>query len=125
MARAIADKISIENNLSHTFDSCGLAAQDGSSASSGAIAALDELYSIDLSSHRSKLVSRELLDNADVIFAMSENHALPIRALPQYKDKLKVANPAISDPYMQSIEVYKACAAEIYSQINALLKEIG
>ena len=124
MARAIADKICFENNLSYGFDSCGLAAYRGSPASDGAITALSELYGIDLSSHRSKNVSRELLDNADIIFAMSESHAAPLKALTEYKNKVKVANPPISDPYMQNTEVYKACAKELYSQIEALLKEM-
>lgn len=125
MARAIADKICFENHLSYSFDSCGLAAEEGAPASSGAINALSELYSIDLCSHRSKMINRELLDNADIIFAMSENHAAPIIALPEYKDKVHIANPPISDPFMQSVEVYKACAEELYSQIEALLKERG
>ena len=123
MARAIADKICLENSLSYSFDSCGLAALDGSFASDGAINALNELYGIDLTSHRSKQINRKLLDNADVVFTMSENHAMPIKSLPEYKDKVRVANPPISDPYMQNIEVYKACAKELYSQIEALLKE--
>ena len=125
MAKAISDKICFENNLSYCFDSCGLAAQDGSAASDGAIAALSELYGIDLTYHRSKQISRELLDNADVVFAMSQNHALPIMALDEYRDKVRVANSPISDPYMQSTEVYKACAIELYAQIEALLKEMA
>ena len=125
MARAIADKICFENNLSYNSDSCGLAAQDGLAASSGAIAALSELYSIDLTSHRSKMINRELLDNADIIFTMSEGHAAPIKALDEYKDKVYIANPPISDPFMQDLEVYKACARELYTQIKAFLKEIG
>lgn len=123
MAAAIADKICLENALSFCADSCGLAAGQGSPASSGAVNALNELYGIDLSSHRSKLVTRELLDNADIIFAMSESHAAPILALPEYKDKVRIASPPISDPFMQPLEVYKACAKELYSQIETLLKE--
>ena len=125
MAKAIADKICSENNLSYNFDSCGLAAGNGSPASEGAINALNELYGIDLSYHRSKQISRELLDSADVVFAMSQNHALPIMALDEYRDKVRVANPPISDPFMQSLEVYTACAEELYSQIEAFLKEMA
>ena len=124
MARALADKISSEKGLLFSFDSCGLAAADGSPASDGAINALFELYEIDLSSHRSKMISQGLLDEADIIFAMSQNHALPILAIEEYRDKVHVANPPISDPFMQDLEVYKACARELYSQIDALLKEI-
>ena len=123
MARAIADKICLENGLSYSFDSCGLAAQNGSPASSGAINALSELYSVDLSSHRSKQITRELLDNADIVFAMSESHAAPILAFPEYEHKVHIANPPISDPFMQPLEVYKTCAKELYSQIEAFLKE--
>lgn len=125
MARAIADKICLENDLSYNFDSCGLAAADDAPASEGAVNALSELYGIDLCSHRSKQISRELLDKADVVFTMSQNHALPIMALDEYKNKVRVANPPISDPYMQNAEVYKACAKELYSQIEALLREMA
>ena len=125
MAKALAEKICLENGFSYSFDSCGLAAADGSPASDGAINALSELFEIDLSSHRSKFVTRELLDKADIIFTMSQNHAMPILAIEEYRDKVRVANPPISDPFMQNTEVYKACARELYSQIGALLKEIG
>ncbi len=125
MAKALADKICLDNNLSYNSDCCGLAAQEGSPATSGAINALRELYDIDLTYHRSKQVTRELLDKADVIFAMSESHATPLMAMPEYKDRVHIANPPISDPYMQSLEVYKACAKELYSQIETFLKEMA
>ena len=123
MAAAISDKICSENALSFKADSCGLAAALDASASGGAIQAVKDLYDIDLSLHRSKPVTRQLLDSADIIFAMSQNHAAPILSFPEYRDKVYIASPPISDPYMQDVSVYKECAKELYSQIKALFSK--
>ena len=121
MAAAIAEKIADRRGLAITANSCGLAASEGAKASDGAIQALRELYDIDLSSHRAKQADLALLENADIIFTMTQSHAAPILSIPSLAGKLHVANPPISDPYMQDLSVYKACAQELYSQIDALL----
>ena len=119
MASCICNYLSQKHSAQISADSCGLAAYP-SPASQNAVLALNELYSLDLSSHISKNVSAELIEKADVIFAMTERHAEALLSLfPNCKDKLVVANPQICDPYMQPVSVYKECAKELYKQIES------
>lgn len=125
MAAAIAKKISDERGLALAIDSCGLAASFGSPASENACLALSELYGIDLSSHRSKQATAEILEGADIIFAMTAQHTAALSSIPSLRDRLRCANPPIADPYMQDLSVYKKAAQQLYSQIDALLSEVA
>lgn len=118
MAAAICNHLSKPSGAQICADSCGVAAYPAP-ASQNAILAVDELYGIDLKGHRAKMVNASLIEKADVIFAMTERHALALLSLfPECKDKLTVAFPEISDPYMQPLSVYKACASELCEQIE-------
>lgn len=103
--------------------SCGVAATcEG--ASQNAVLAVKELYDTDISSHISKQVSKELLTEADIIFAVSKRHAdILISAFPEFKDKVIYAQNDISDPFMQSLDVYKSCAEELRQNIETLYKK--
>lgn len=119
MAGAILSHLAKENNADICADSCGVAAYPAP-ASHNAVLAVDELYGIDLKGHEAKMVSADLVDKADVIFAMTPRHAQALLSLfPECADKLTVANPEITDPYMQDLSVYKECAGELYSQIKS------
>ncbi len=125
MAKAICEYICSQNGLDCECDSCGITTADALSASENAVLAVKELYGIDLSNHRSKQVSDELIRRADIIFTMSRSHAEALMYyFPDCKGKIVCAEPEISDPYMSNLEVYKLCARELYEQISALvLKE--
>ena len=125
MAKAIAEKIISERGLDLSADSCGLMAAAGSPASENACIALQQLYDIDLSCHRAKAATLELLEKADIIFAMTPQHAYAFSNMPAIKEKVKIANPPISDPFMQDLSVYKKCAQELYQQISELICKEG
>ncbi len=119
MAQAICNHLAKEHNTEICADSCGVAAYPAP-ASHNAVLAVDELYGIDLSSHRAKMVDASLIEKADVVFAMTPRHAAALISLfPDCADKLTVAFPEICDPYMQPLSVYKECAKELYSQIKS------
>jgi len=111
--------------------SAGTWAIPGQKASKNAIEALVE-KNIDLSNHTSKPLTREMVEEADLILTMTQNHKMQIlQRLPHVKEKIytlkefvyeKADDVNISDPYGQNIEVYKACADEIE---EALKKAIG
>jgi len=122
MAQYICEYIKNEYSLKINSKSCGVAAQCGQSASENAILALKQLYDIDLTSHLSQPITRDLVENADVIFTMSQRHADVIcHFFPESEDKIVVAKPEVSDPFMQPLEVYKACAQQLYGQIKELV----
>ncbi len=119
MAGAICNYLAKERGADISADSSGVAAYPAP-ASHNAVLAVDELFGIDLGSHRAKMVDASLIDKADVIFAMTPRHAATLISLfPNCADKLCLAEPEILDPYMQDLSVYKECAKELYSQIES------
>ncbi len=125
MAAAIAKKMCDERAINVNIDSCGLAAPFHSPASDNAILALSELYGIDISAHRSKQATAELLEGADIIFTMTPQHASALSSMPSLCNKLRCAQPPIADPYMQDLSVYKKAAEQLYLQIGSLLSEVA
>jgi protein-tyrosine phosphatase len=119
MAGAICNHLAKKLDADICADSCGVAAYPAP-ASQNAVSAVGELYGIDLSNHTAKMVNADLVEKADIIFAMTARHAATLSFLfPECADKLVVADPEIVDPYMQDLSVYKDCAKELYEQIKS------
>lgn len=118
MAEGIFKALAKRYGAEASADSCGIMA-DGSPACDNAILAVKELYKEDISSHISKNATKELIDSADEIFTMTQNHAAYLLAyFPECAGRLTIANPQITDPFMQDLTVYKKCAEELYLQIS-------
>ena len=122
MAAALFNKIATEKDLDVRIESAGLFAPNGEPASENAVLAMKD-YGIDLSGHRAKTVSSELLKQVDLALTMTASHKM---ALEQYlRDKVYTlcefaeVEGDIPDPYGGDLEEYKICADKIY---NALLK---
>ena len=119
MANGIFKFLNRKNSKDFSSDSCGIMT-NGSPAAENAVLALKEMFGEDISSHQSKTVSRELVDWADEIFVVGKSHAGYILSyFPSAADKIYVATPEVSDPFMQGIDVYKNTANELYSQIES------
>jgi protein-tyrosine-phosphatase len=87
MAEALLRKKADEWNLSIEVKSAGVSALPGSAASPPAVEVLKE-KGIDHSIHRSRPISKELLDWADVVLTMTRNHRQwLIHSYPEMVDK--------------------------------------
>ncbi len=129
MAQAVAQRlIDALEPTAHTVtvDSAGVAAGNGQGASLEAIEALSD-RGIDLRSHRSKQLTPELIDQAQLILTMTPAHAHAVIAMvPESADKvfpLDAIHP-IADPIGQSVEVYRDVADELERLIQARFKEM-
>lgn len=100
------------------------------SATANAIKAVRELYGIDMTMHRAQHVTSRLAEGIDLIVAMETHHAAYVREmLPDYDARVKLLhewgygdkNSGVADPWGQNMQVYKACAQEIYDAVNAAL----
>src|SRR5664279_15800 len=81
MAEAIARRLAPEQGLNDLdISSAGTAAWEGAPASDGALLVSLE-NDIDLSSHKARLLTRDLLDRSDLILAMGPHHLERIEAL--------------------------------------------
>lgn len=109
--------------------SAGLSAVNGLPASQPAIAVLHE-KGTDLTAHRSRLLTQEMIDSAAVIVVMTTSHALELkRRFPEAQDRiylLKSFDPAarggdIPDPIGGEIETYRGIRDEIDAALLDLI----
>ena len=105
--------------------SAGSFAMPGAKAAPEAVDAVRE-YGADLSHHRSRPLSVDLIHQADMIFTMSRNHASAVTALvPAAADKVATLDPEsdIEDPIGGSAALYQAVAGQIRELIEKRLEE--
>jgi protein-tyrosine-phosphatase len=132
MAEAIARKIAIERGL-HEVEaiSAGTNAHDGAPASDGALLVGLE-RNMDLVGHRAQSLSRDLVNEADLILAMGPHHLERIEALGGSGRAYLVSDyashgassRAISDPVGAELDVYRATADELEVEIRRVLDRI-
>src|SRR5687768_17427985 len=114
--------------------SAGVGAVDGLPPSEFAVRALREL-GIDISKQRSRMLTAELVNQADYIFGMTHSHVDAITLLyPQAAEKtfllrefdetLESYENDISDPIGGSYEIYLNCRDQIEQGIASMLKFI-
>jgi protein-tyrosine phosphatase len=81
---------------------------------------------LDLSRHRSRALSVELIHQADVIYAMSQSHAKAVASLvPGAADKVSNLDPNgdIEDPIGGEVSLYIAVAERIKKLIEQRLAQ--
>src|SRR5215213_2937927 len=132
LAEAIARKIAIERGLTEVdVVSAGTSAHDGAPASDGALLVGME-RNMDLVTHRSQTLSRDLVRDADLILAMGPHHLERIEALggagrsyllSEYASH-GTSSRAISDPIGGELDVYRATADELEVEIRRALDRI-
>ena len=105
------------------FDSAGLAAASGSKASQNAVLALAE-KGVDLSAHRSKQLTLDIAQNADLIVPMTMSHANYLIGCGISKDKIFLPEADICDPYGGDLDVYRSCRDELYTLVKKVCENI-
>jgi len=124
--RLLAEKLEVKPGellrAGYCVLSAGTAAPSGRPASENARAVMAEM-GIDISAHRTRPLTRELIEDAERIYAMSAGHyGAILRIVPGAGQKTRILGEHdIEDPYGQSKESYRECAAEIR---EALLREL-
>lgn len=132
MAEAILKQEAQEQKLELNVRSAGTAVFQSGGASSGAIQAAGAL-GIDLREHRSQQVTKELVDEADLILTMTHSHKQQLLhyfphargkvfTLAEFASEESMQN--ISDPFGGNLEVYIECRNEIHMHIRKLLHKL-
>lgn len=133
LAEAIARKIAIERGLADVeVASAGTSAWAGAGPSDGSLLVALERR-LDLSQHRAQALSRELVEQQDVIFAMGPSHVDRVEALGGVgKTHLltRFASPAgseegISDPFGGDLDLYRATADQLEVEIRRAFDRIA
>ena len=105
--------------------SAGSFAMPGTRAAVPAVEAVKPLGG-DLTKHRSRPLSVELIHEADVIFTMSRSHAAAVTALvPSAAEKTMTLDPAgdIDDPIGGDLSLYQSLAGQMVQLIEKRLEE--
>jgi protein-tyrosine phosphatase len=105
--------------------SAGSYALPGARATPQAVEALRDMGS-DLSYHRSRPLTVELIHQADMIFTMGRSHAAAVQALvPSATDKVATLDPSgdIDDPIGGDAALYKTLAGQLQTLIERRLQE--
>ncbi len=110
--------------------SAGVATRPGEPVSENSVLALKKA-GIDISGHRSRPITQEMLDRALVVFGMTESHRAIIQyrasRVPQHLYLFREflpppAEKEIGDPYGGPLKVYEACRDELVEAIPSLLE---
>ena len=130
MAEAItAARLSESRREKLSVSSAGTAAFDGMTAASNAVKVLGEI-GIDLAAHRARLITKEMVDEADLVVVMAERHRDEILDLaPGSAGKVVVLgelessreSPDIADPIGGDEEAYRATRDEIDALVSRLI----
>lgn len=98
----------------------------GSPASAHGIDLMKHTFNIDISSHRSALLSEEDVRTASYLIGVSRSHELAVRShFPELVgQKLLALNRDIPDPWHAHRAVYEECAAMINTSVEDVLSKL-
>ncbi len=129
LAEAIARAVLLERGQRDvTVASAGTSAWGGASASDGSLLVGLE-HDLDLSPHRARVLTRDLVREADVILAMGPHHVDAAEAmggegksflLTEYASRGASRAP-VSDPFGGDLDVYRSTWAELDRQVRDAL----
>ena len=131
MAEALFQRAAAGRGEFRVF-SAGLGAVDGQPPTAHSVEAMREL-GIDISGQRSRMLTADLVRQADYIFGMTHSHVDVIALLypptaektfllREFDDTLEEFEKDISDPIGGTYEVYKNCRDQIEQGIASLLR---
>jgi protein-tyrosine phosphatase len=107
--------------------SCGIATFSGLGANTLAIETAKN-YNLDLSNHKTTQITRELVEEADLIFCMTDEHIeYIVKNFPESLlklRKLKSNGEDIEDPAFLSIKEYQTCAQIIKEEVGKIAKNL-
>jgi len=133
LASAIARKLAADRGQRDVqIDSAGTSPWEGAPASDGALLVGLERQ-LDLSPHRARQLTREMVQSSDVILGMGPHHLERIEALggggksfmlTEYASHGASAR-AISDPIGAELEVYRATFEELEREISRVFDRLA
>ena len=76
-------------------------------------------------SHESRQTDAEIIEKADYIYGITDNHADILRAdYPEYAGKIFSMPENIGDPYGSNLEIYAACFGRIKRAVDIIIGEM-
>src|SRR5438034_9391646 len=131
LAASLLERALEERGLEVEVTSAGTGAWDGAPASEGAyLVGLER--GLDLSGHRARLLTREIVEDADLILTMARHHRARVDelggegrvfVLGEYGGR-EGEEAEVSDPFGGDLEVYRDTVAELEALIDATVERL-
>src|SRR6266853_895515 len=131
LAASLLERALKERALEVTVASAGTGAWDGAPASEGAyLVGLER--GLDLSGHRARLLTRELVDGADLILTMARHHRARVDELGGEGHVFVLGEYAgregdeaeVSDPFGGDLDVYRDTCVELEALLQTAVERI-
>jgi protein-tyrosine-phosphatase len=133
IAAAIARQVTEERGLGDIVAaSAGTSAADGQPASDGALLVGLERQ-LDLTAHRARQLTPELVDRADLILVMGAHHLERVEALggggkahllTDYSSRTTDGRP-VEDPFGGDLAAYRATVDQLYAEIRRAVDRLA
>jgi len=133
IAAAIARRVAQERGLAHVeLASAGTSAVEGQPASDGALLVGIERQ-LDLTEHRARQLTPELVESADLVLVMGPHHLERVEALggagrayllTDYATRTSDGRP-VGDPFGGALDVYRATVDELESEIQRAVDRLA
>ncbi|HUO51054.1 MAG TPA: low molecular weight protein arginine phosphatase [Gemmatimonadaceae bacterium] len=133
MAESIARRIAPELGLGDLdIRSAGTAAWEGAPASDGALLVCLE-HDVDLSAHQARLLTREMVDSADLVLTMGPHHLERVQALgagakahllASYASRGLTDRP-IGDPFGGELSLYRETYDELVREVRRAFERLA
>jgi L-threonylcarbamoyladenylate synthase len=114
------------DKMGYKVNSAGIIGSSGFPASAGAVTACAAM-GVDIKAHRNKALSKELIEESDIVFAMEQIHRDRVIALePKAANKclLLAGDTGVPDPIGQPQQFYNNCAKLIERAIQIRIGEL-
>src|SRR5438034_8924052 len=131
LAASLLERALKERGLEVAVTSAGTGAWDGAPASEGAyLVGLER--GLDLSGHRARLLTRELVDGADLILTMARHHRARVDelggeghvfVLGEYAGR-EGDDAEVSDPFGGDLDVYRDTCVELEALLQPAVERI-
>ena len=123
MAQAIAIQEAEKQNISLSAESAGIYANEGSPLSKNSRMVLENDFGIEGFYHTAQICTKANIQEADLVFGMTEHHAVLLRQLFGEDDKIRCFPTDVGDPYGGDLARYRRCGEEIAAGIRKLIEE--
>ena len=104
--------------------SAGVFAYDGDGASPLAVEVMREV-DVDISAHRSRRVTQEIMDESDIILCVTEGHRRALCDRYDVKDKCFTLGQDVDDPYGANEASYRVCRDILLELLDKVADKIG
>lgn len=125
MAEGMFRVLGGEEKLGLRAASAGLFVHEGMCATQYAVEAMKE-YGADLSAHRARQITAEIVDRAKYLFcATAAHYDHLIQMFPEAEPKTYLLMQTdVADPFGGSLQTYRDCAAQINEGVKTLIGQL-